>query len=78
MSGQEKSLLMIELENEAKAKEILDRDQIYELNRAMLDGKDLNQAANSIFGSSGGSTSSGSGFRVKTADEMTYSGNNYH
>ena len=78
MSNQEKSLLMIELENEARAKEILDRDQIYELNRAMYEGKDLNQAAQCIFGSSGTSDSSQNSFRVKSADNMFYGSHNYH
>ena len=75
-NSQEKSLLMIELENEARAKEILDRDQIFELNKAMYDGKDLNDAAQSIFGSGSGS---GSGhFRVKTSHDTYYHGSNYH
>lgn len=75
-NSNEKSLLMIELENEARAKEVLDRDQIFELNKAMYDGKDLNDAAQSIFGSE---SSSGSGhFRVKTARDTYYSGSNYH
>ena len=79
MSNQGKSLFMIELENEARAKEILDRDQIYELNRAMCDGKDLNQAAQSIFGSTNTDESSQqNGFRVKSADNMYYGSHNYH
>ena len=75
-SNQEKSAFMIQMENEARAKEILERDQIFELNKAMYDGKDLNQAANSIFGSGSGSNSGG--FRVKSADEMAYNARNYH
>ena len=74
-SNQGKSDLMIQLENEARVKEILERDQIYELNRAMYDGKDLNQAAQNIFGS--GSNSGTGGFRVKSADEMMYQHQNY-
>ena len=74
-NNQEKSLFMIQMENEARAKEILDRDQIYELNKAMYEGKDLNAAAQSIFGSG---SSTGTGFRVKSADEMTYGAQNYH
>ena len=77
MSAQEKSQLMIELENEARAKEILDRDQIYELNRAMLDGKDLNEAAQSIFGS-GTSSGSQNSFNVKSADAHYYGAHHYH
>ena len=73
---QEKSAFMIQMENEARAKEILERDQIYELNKAMYEGKDLNQAAHNIFGSGSGSGSGG--FRVKSADEMMYNQNNYH
>ena len=46
----EKSLFKIQLENEAKAKEILDKEQIKELNRALIQGTDLNKAAKSIFG----------------------------
>lgn len=46
----EKSLLQIQLENEAKVKETLDKEQIKELNRAMIQGKDLNEAAKVIFG----------------------------
>ena len=46
----EKSLLKIQLENEARVKEILDKEQIKELNRAMIQGKDLNEAAKVIFG----------------------------
>ena len=75
MSEQEKSLFMIQMENEARAKEILERDQIYELNKAMYEGKDLNAAAQSIFGSG---NSTGTGFRVKSPDEMAYNAQNYH
>ena len=78
MSNQEKSLFMIQMENEARAKEILERDQIYELNKAMYEGKDLNAAAQSIFGTGGSSGTGQSGFRVKSADEMAYGGQNYH
>ena len=49
-TGNEKSLLKIKLENEARAKEITDREQIKELNRALVQGLDLNKAAKSIFG----------------------------
>ena len=46
----EKSLFKIQMENEAKAKEITDKEQIKELNRALIQGADLNRAAKSIFG----------------------------
>ena len=78
MSNQEKSLFMIQMENEARAKEILERDQIFELNKAMYEGKDLNDAARSIFGSGGSNDSGQSGFRVKSADGVTYGAHNYH
>ena len=72
-ANQGKSDLMIQLENEARAKELLERDQIYEL---MYEGKDLNQAAQNIFGST--SNSGTGGFRVKSADEMMYQQHHYH
>ena len=46
----EKSLFKLQLENEAKVKEIVDKEQIKELNRALTQGTDLNKAAKSIFG----------------------------
>ena len=46
----QKSLLQIQLENEAKNKKTVDDEQIKELNRAMIQGLDLNKAAKSIFG----------------------------
>ena len=69
---------MIELENEARAKEILDRDQVYELNRAMLNGQDLNDAAHSIFGSGTSSGGSQNSFNVKSADSHYYGAHHYH
>ena len=45
----EKSNLMKELENEAIVKHQLDKLQIEELNRAMIQGHDLNMAAKQIF-----------------------------
>ena len=45
-----KTLLQIQLENEARVKENLEKEQIKELNRAMIQGKDLNEAAKNIFG----------------------------
>ena len=50
MEKNQKTLLQIKLENEARQKEITDREQIKELNRAMIQGQDLNQAAKDIFG----------------------------
>ena len=38
------------MENEARIKEQLEKEQIKELNRALIQGLDLNKAANSIFG----------------------------
>ena len=79
MSGnQKKSDFMIQMENEARAKEILERDQIFELNKAMYDGQDLNQAAQNIFGSGSNSGSGSGGFRVKSANGMNYQSHNYH
>ena len=48
--NQQKSLFQLKMENEAKAKEKIDEEQIKELNRAMVQGLDLNKAAKSIFG----------------------------
>ena len=46
----QKSLFQIKMENEAKAKEKIEKEQIKELNRAMIQGLDLNKAAKSIYG----------------------------
>ena len=52
MSGKkpEKSLFQIKMENEAKIKETVEKEQIKELNKALIQGLDLNKAAASIFG----------------------------
>ena len=52
MSGKkpEKSLFQIKMENEAKIKESVEKEQIKELNKALIQGLDLNKAATSIFG----------------------------
>ena len=76
---QEKSLLQIQLENEAKVKEILDRDQIRELNQAMVDGKDLNKAAKNIFGPNPNQKRGNSNeMKVKKPDQMNYDARNFH
>ena len=46
----QKSLFKIKMENEARIKEHTEKEQIKELNRALIQGLDLNKAANSIFG----------------------------
>ena len=73
-----KSLLQIQLENEAKAKEILDKDQITELNRAMIEGKDLEKAAKAIFGPKPDQTRKPSNMRVKKQDQLFYDSKNYN
>ena len=76
----EKSNLRKELENEAKVKEILDRDQILELNKAMIEGKDLETAAKKIFGP-GPDQSKPEGkneHRVKNPNDKFYAQGNYH
>ena len=79
----EKSLLQIQLENEAKAKEQLDKDQIFELNKAMLEGKDLNKAAKTIFGPGPDQKKAEKGeknennFRVKKPGNSAYNNRNY-
>ena len=74
----EKSLLQTQLENEAKAKEITDRDQILELNKAMIEGKDLNQAAKFIFGPKPdqGQVKSKE-MKIKKPDQNYYNARNY-
>ena len=75
----EKSLLQIQLENEAKAKEITDRDQIMELNKAMIEGKDLNQAAKSIYGPNPDNKKEKSGeMKIKKPSQIHYDARNYH
>ena len=75
----EKSLFLIQLENEAKAKEILDKDQVLELNKAMIEGKDLNQAAQAIFGQNQTQNQNeNKQLKVKKPDQRYYDANNYH
>ena len=65
-----KSLLQIQLENEAKAKEITDNEQIKELNRAMNQGLDLNVAAKSIFGPK--ETKEKKEMKLKTKEQINF------
>ena len=74
-----KPLLKIELENEAKAKEITDRDQILELNKAMIEGKDLNKAAKAIFGPNPNQDKEKNNeMKIKKPDQHFYNARNYH
>ena len=72
-----KSNFQIELENEAKAKEIIDKEQIKELNRAMIQGLDLNKAAKNIYGPTKNAekTKENGGLRLKTRDEINFNQN---
>ena len=78
-----KTQLQIELENEAKAKEIIDREQIKELNRAMAHGLDLNKAAKSIYGNHNSNskgdknnqTKKTGELRLKTREEINFNQN---
>ena len=75
----EKSLLQIQLENEAKAKEITDKDQILELNRAMIEGKDLDKAAKNIFGPGPDQKLAKSKeMKIKNPNQTHYNTRNYH
>ena len=77
----EKSLLQIQLENEARSKEILEKDQIFELNKAMIEGKNLNEAARKIFGPAPDQKPKNAGSdkepRVKIQKETLYNNRNY-
>ena len=77
----ENSNLLKELKNEAKVKEMTDKDQIFELNKAMIEGKDLNKAAKAIFGTknvSGTKSNEKSEMKVKKPNENFYEAQNYH
>ena len=75
----DKSLLRIQLENEAKNKEITDRDQIMELNKAMIEGKDLDKAAKTIFGPSPNKQpEKAKDIKVKKPNQIFYNAQNYH
>lgn len=71
--NEKKSLLQIQLENEAKAKEVIDKEQIKELNRALYQGQDLNKAAKSIFGPK--ENKEKGEMRLKSKNEMSFNGN---
>ena len=71
----EKSTLQVELENEAKAKEIIEKEQIKELNRAMIQGLDLNKAAKNIYGQKEKPGKSNATPRLKSKDEMKFNAN---
>ena len=75
----EKTALQIELENEAKAKEIIDKEQIKELNRAMIQGLDLNKAAKTIYGpnKTDGKPKEGGNLRLKNRDEINFNRNRH-
>ena len=69
-----KSKFLIELENEARAKDKLDQEQIKELNRAMLQGLDLNEAAKEIYGT--GKDSKGNNhMKLKSSDRIKFEQN---
>ena len=69
-----KSKFLIELENEAKVKEKLDQEQIKELNRAMIQGLDLNKAAKEIYGT--GKDPNGSNhMKLKSNDKINFEQN---
>ena len=71
----EKSTLQVELENEAKAKEIIEKEQIKELNRAMAQGLDLNKAAKNIYGPKERSGNPNATLRIKSKEEMKFNAN---
>ena len=66
----QKSLFQIQLEQEARVKEQLDKEQIKNLNIAMIQGHDLNVAAKEIFGNNtqDKNQNSKSGMKVKTRE----------
>ena len=77
----ENSNLLKELKNEAKIKEMTDKDQIFELNKAMIEGKDLNKAAKAIFGPTSGNKTENnekSEMKVRKPNENFYEARNYH
>lgn len=77
----ENSNLLKELKNEAKVKEMIDKDQIFELNKAMIEGKDLNKAAKAIFGTKNEKETKNDGkneMKVKKPNENFFEARNYH
>ena len=73
----QKSLFQIKMENEAKIKEMAEKEQIKELNRAMAQGLDLNKAAGAIFGPGPDhtkNTEKGNG-KLKSKDNINFNRN---